>query len=84
MSGNVWEWTRSLWGKDWQNPEYRYPYDPGDGRENLAAPRDTARVVRGRAFSSAHHYVRCAAPNDAHPDYFNDFVGFRVVLLPLL
>ena len=32
MSGNVWEWTRSLWGKDFLKPEYIYPYQPGKDR----------------------------------------------------
>ncbi|MCB1777560.1 MAG: SUMF1/EgtB/PvdO family nonheme iron enzyme, partial [Candidatus Competibacteraceae bacterium] len=27
MIGNIWEWTRSLWGRDWVEPEFRYPYD---------------------------------------------------------
>jgi formylglycine-generating enzyme required for sulfatase activity len=35
MAGNVWEWTRSLWGRDWQNASFNYPYKPDDGRENL-------------------------------------------------
>jgi formylglycine-generating enzyme required for sulfatase activity len=26
LSGNVWEWTRSLWGRD-SEPQFRYPYD---------------------------------------------------------
>src|SRR3989304_3513089 len=37
MSGNVWEWTRSLWGEDWEKPTFTYPYDPNDGREDLNA-----------------------------------------------
>ena len=28
MVGNVWEWTRSLWGTDWEKPDFVYPYDP--------------------------------------------------------
>ena len=29
MSGNVWEWTRSLWGEDFGKPAFTYPYEPG-------------------------------------------------------
>jgi formylglycine-generating enzyme required for sulfatase activity len=40
MAGNVWEWTRTIWctdglNKDRDEPEFRYPYDPADGREYL-------------------------------------------------
>jgi formylglycine-generating enzyme required for sulfatase activity len=47
MAGNVWEWTRSLWGEDWQKPSFKYPYDPDDGREDLNAPASVCRVLRG-------------------------------------
>ncbi len=50
MSGNVWEWTRSLYSD--------YEYDPGDGREQLDS--EDTRVVRGGAFGSNPNYVRCA------------------------
>ena len=47
MAGNVWEWTRSLWGKEWGKPEFAYPYDPEDRhREDLDALNDVARVLR--------------------------------------
>ena len=26
LSGNVWEWTRSLWGTDGEKPAFGYPY----------------------------------------------------------
>ena len=29
LSGNVWEWTRSLWGTSLSRPDFRYPYDSG-------------------------------------------------------
>ncbi len=60
MAGNVWEWTSSLWGKDWQKPAYTYPYNAQDGRENLDAPDDVRRVLRGGSFSDYRNFVRCA------------------------
>src|SRR5690606_14031855 len=36
LAGNVWEWTRSLWGKDVNKASFVYPYNAQDGRENLA------------------------------------------------
>jgi formylglycine-generating enzyme required for sulfatase activity len=60
MVGNVWEWTRSLWGKDWQKPEFKYLYDPHDGREKLEAADNVRRVLRGGAFNNSRSYARCA------------------------
>jgi len=60
MAGNVWEWTSSLWGKDWQKPEFGYPYDATDGRENLNAPDAVLRTLRGGSFRSIARLVRCA------------------------
>lgn len=60
MSGNVWEWTRSLWGKDWRKPEYGYPYQPDDGRENLDTRDKVLKVVRGGSWLWPLDYARCA------------------------
>ena len=54
LSGNVWEWTRSLWGTDWRTPEFKYPYDASDlAREELGAADQVLRVLRGGAFDDA-------------------------------
>ena len=53
LSGNVWEWTRSLWGRRADTPTFRYPYRGDDGREHLAAGADILRVVRGGSFSAS-------------------------------
>lgn len=45
LCGNVWEWCTSRWGRNWQTLEYRYPYNPHDGRENLSG--SFARIMRG-------------------------------------
>jgi formylglycine-generating enzyme required for sulfatase activity len=82
MAGNVWEWTRSLWGKDWASPDYQYPYDPNDGREDLKAGEDVKRVVRGGSFTSREWMVRCAVRHREAPNISADSIGFRVMLLP--
>ena len=83
MAGNVWEWTSSLWGEDISQPTFRYPYYPNDGRENLDAPAEVRRVVRGGAFWNDHQHVRCASrlAGDARAVNYNDG-GFRVVVRP--
>jgi formylglycine-generating enzyme required for sulfatase activity len=84
MSGNVWEWTRSLWGKDWQKADFGYPYNPLDGRESLEASDVVRRVLRGGAFYSNQGSVRCAVRNGSHPSSRYRRLGFRVLLSPLL
>ena len=85
LSGNVWEWTRSLWGTHPLKPEFIYPYDPTDKRrEHLTAPNNVLRVLRGGACWYAQGDARCACRDRYNPDYRDNFVGFRVVVLPKL
>ena len=79
LSGNVWEWTRSLWGGNWEQSDFRYPYDPRDGREDLEAGDYVARVLRGGSFYIEGRYVRCAARLWNLPNYWPRYFGFRVV-----
>jgi formylglycine-generating enzyme required for sulfatase activity len=81
MAGNVWEWTRSLWGTDWEKLDFKYPYDPEDGREVLEAGDDIHRVLRGGAFGYYEGLVRCAS-RWLEPYYGYWFFGFRVVVAP--
>ena len=82
MAGNVWEWTRSLWGKSGERPDYRYPYRPTDGRENLDAGREVPRVLRGGAFLDSRRRVRCAYRYRYFPHDSSWDLGFRVVVRP--
>ncbi|MEI7989797.1 MAG: SUMF1/EgtB/PvdO family nonheme iron enzyme [Chloroflexota bacterium] len=67
MSGNVWEWTRSLGGP--------YPYVSTDGREDLDSK--DRRVLRGGAFDLDQVHSRCAYRHWYLP-LFRDFDrGFR-------
>ncbi len=70
LSGNVWEWTRSVYKG--------YPYDPEDGREDLEA--GDVRVLRGGAFGYNEYGVRCARRERYDPNNRTDHVGFRVVV----
>jgi formylglycine-generating enzyme required for sulfatase activity len=83
MAGNVWEWTRSLWGKDFSNPEFKYPYNPEDRRrEDSEAPDEVRRVLRGGAFCNDRRLMRCACRGRGRPGYHGWNFGFRVVVLP--
>jgi len=82
LGGNVWEWTRSLWGKEWKEPDFGYPYDAKDGREKLDAADNILRVLRGGSFFYFDSYVRCAVRFRDYP-YDRDLnVGIRFVLSP--
>jgi formylglycine-generating enzyme required for sulfatase activity len=70
MSGNVWEWTQSLYGEG-----------SGGGKNDPRSSRGP-RVLRGGAFSVGSRLVRCSSRYCHNPDYRNIYIGFRVVLSP--
>ncbi len=78
MSGNVWEWTRTIW-----DDSFKYPYKMNDGREDLRQ-KDAPRVVRGGAFHYNRVGARCACRYRYNPNLWNDYLGFRVVVSPAL
>jgi formylglycine-generating enzyme required for sulfatase activity len=80
MSGNVWEWTRSVWGS------YPYPTDL-DGRktrEYLEVREGVRRVRRGGAFFSSPRSVRCTVRLGSGPYPHGGGMGCRVVIRPAL
>jgi formylglycine-generating enzyme required for sulfatase activity len=79
MAGNVWEWTRSLWGEDEINPSFKYPYDPADGREDLDAPGTVLRVLRGGSWDLSLRHARCVVRSWSYPDLSYSALGFRLV-----
>ena len=82
VAGNVWEWTASLWGKDASKPDFGYPYQPRDGRENQKAADDVRRIRRGGSFYGGARFVRAAVRSR---DYLPSVSGgFRVALAPNL
>jgi formylglycine-generating enzyme required for sulfatase activity len=81
VAGNVWEWTRTLWGVDILESPFKYPYNPADGREDIEAGKGTHRVLRGGSFNYGRDAARCTSRNRLLPVNGNWFVGFRVALL---
>jgi formylglycine-generating enzyme required for sulfatase activity len=82
MSGNVWEWTLTLWGEDREKPDYLYPYVGDDGRENKRAGDGFFRIIRGGSFKDDVRGVRCAC-RDLDPPYYSlNNLGFRVFAVP--
>ncbi|MBN1202382.1 MAG: SUMF1/EgtB/PvdO family nonheme iron enzyme [Anaerolineae bacterium] len=74
MSGNVWEWTSTLY--------QAYPYRADDGRED--GDSDASRVVRGGAWFFNRDFARCVSRDLYHPASRNDHFGFRLVRPPSL
>ena len=64
---------------DLTKPEFGYPYDPDDGRENQSVPDTVLRVLRGGSFRRGARDVRCACRGRSYPDLRFDDLGFRVV-----
>ncbi|MBN2548461.1 MAG: SUMF1/EgtB/PvdO family nonheme iron enzyme [Anaerolineales bacterium] len=85
LSGNVWEWTRSI-AREWDPKrdkvvrEFNYPYTIEDGREDVTALDNFSRVLRGGSFDYGSWYVRCAFRLRGFPNLFYWRYGFRVCL----
>jgi formylglycine-generating enzyme required for sulfatase activity len=71
MSGNVWEWTSSLYEP--------YPYAAGDGREaDTGTSTDVVRVVRGGSWHDGlSDFLRAANRNWSLPELRDGNIGFR-------
>jgi formylglycine-generating enzyme required for sulfatase activity len=72
LSGNVAEWTQSLY--------LPYPYDPDDGREDLQIIDQ--RVVRGGDWREYAHYLspRCDYRGWGEMSTSYNVIGFRVII----
>jgi formylglycine-generating enzyme required for sulfatase activity len=85
LGGNVFDWTTSLWGKhagEEAQVAFRYPYDPGDGREDPGAPPTIARVARGGSWFRPHANAHAAYRGNNLPDGTGHSNGFRLAVSP--
>jgi iron(II)-dependent oxidoreductase len=78
MTGNVFEWTTSLWGKDKSEPAFGYPYESGSERENPKTEDGMLRVVRGGSYEDGRLAMRCAFRSWGYPESGAYWAGFRV------
>jgi formylglycine-generating enzyme required for sulfatase activity len=88
MSGNVWEWTSTIYGID--NDDYdfsdsgdrlfSYPYVATDGREENSNVRTYGRVRRGGSWGNDSDLLRGAEHNGSQADYWDNYSGFRCAL----
>lgn len=84
MTGNTFELTRSLWGKDPFVTDYPYPYDARDGREDPDAPDTVSRIGRGGSWYVGQVHSRAAYRGrdryDLRPDDWLTYRGCRVAM----
>lgn len=79
MAGHVWEWCTTLWGEDMTTPSFPYPWKDDD-REDLDAPEQVRRVLRGGCFSSPKIKANCTYRGSLEPSGFWRGNGFRIVV----
>lgn len=81
MAGNVWEWTKTRWGRDTAKAEYPYPYNADDGRENPApVAASDLRICRGGSYADAAERVTCTARARYDASSRHTRRGFRVAM----
>jgi formylglycine-generating enzyme required for sulfatase activity len=67
--GNIRQWTCSLWGEKRVMPDRSFAYPWMDDRRNdLLAPRQIRRVVRGSSYKDDLKLLRCSARSGQIPD----------------
>ncbi len=82
LCGNAYEWTTSAWGPNVGVPHYAYPYDPADGREDLALEPNWRRVIRGGAWYFDPAYCDAIYRYDFPPAGWADVpaIGLRILV----
>ncbi len=76
MHGNVWEWCLDSWDR---SANY-----PSSAVSDPCVARGAFRVLRGGSWNSSADYSRSAFRSSSFPGTAHAFIGFRVVLAPVL
>jgi formylglycine-generating enzyme required for sulfatase activity len=81
MAGNVYEWTATRWGPDYEKPKYGWPLDPADDRDDPAGA--DLRIVRGGSWYNTPRFCRGSFRLRYNPSNWHSAQGFRVVRVSL-
>ncbi|MBN1603138.1 MAG: SUMF1/EgtB/PvdO family nonheme iron enzyme [Chitinispirillaceae bacterium] len=73
ISGNVWEWCN-----DWFDRNY---YRVSVNSDPAGPHTGTERVVRGGSSTSHYYFSQSGTRSNLRPDHYNQFTGFRTVLV---
>jgi formylglycine-generating enzyme required for sulfatase activity len=76
LAGNVFEWTLSKWGRNWQELEFQYPYRADDGREDVEG--SAARVMRGGSWFNPYYEALISNRARFLPGSRGSNIGFRI------
>jgi serine/threonine-protein kinase len=82
MSGNVWEWTSTIFGEFVDSNtlhEFEYPYVADDGREDLERT-NVVRIRRGGGFDNFEDGLKAAEREARVPTFLNANSGVRCAL----
>ena len=80
MSGNVWEWTLSVWSDDYNHRENGVDAAASHREAEDARSASGVRVIRGGCYWLAARYARSACRSGFRPRTADVFLGFRVLL----
>ena len=79
LTGNVFEWTSSLFGRHDDEPEFGYPYVPATGGRMPMREPTCAGVAR-RLLAQRITRNRTTGRGDRRPDFRDGMLGFRVAV----
>lgn len=77
VHGNVWEWTISLWPRDYDKVHIEDPATTAL-EEAVGSDPSANRTIRGGSFGSASERARAASSHGYHPWYQMDDDGLRL------
>jgi toxoflavin biosynthesis protein ToxD len=77
MIGNVWEWCSSRYGGIGILPNFLYPYNALDGREDINV--EDSHILRGGSFLNGSGRARCEYRGKGDMIHKNNHTGFRCV-----